>query len=159
MLTLGFAVEMALKHASLGFVGYWRVGFNVLDGVIVTTSLSELAMNLANQNSGRNGISSLRTLRLLRVLRSMKLLSHIQSLRKLANMIVKGFLALKDFMMLLALFLLIFSILGAKIFGGSPAFSREAAPDNYRSNFNSLWQSGYTVFQLLTGAESLPAAC
>lgn len=66
--------------------------------------------------------------------------------------LAQGFLALKDFMLLLLLFIFIFAILGLQQFGGSPAFEPGPNMLGYTPSFDTLWQSGYTVFQLLTGA-------
>ncbi|PNH02425.1 Voltage-dependent T-type calcium channel subunit alpha-1H [Tetrabaena socialis] len=65
----------------------------------------------------------------------------------------RGFYVLRDFMLLLALFIFIFSVLGLQQFGGLWSFTAEANPgwpDKARSNFDTLWVSGYTVFQILT---------
>lgn len=61
-------------------------------------------------------------------------------------MVLQGLLSLKDFMLLLSLFIFIFSILGMQIFGGYSHFGA------YRSSFDSLWKSSYTVFEILTGS-------
>lgn len=52
--------------------------------------------------------------------------------------------------MLLVLFIFIFSILGLQQFGGAAAFAPAPPAVGYNPNFDTLWQSGYTVFQLLT---------
>ncbi|GIL75525.1 hypothetical protein Vretifemale_5297, partial [Volvox reticuliferus] len=82
--------------------------------------------------------------------RSLRLLIRVESLRKLLRMVLKGFVVLKDFILLLALFIFIFSILGLQQFGGSPYFAPSPNNVGFSSNFDTLWQSAYTVFQLLT---------
>jgi hypothetical protein len=81
-------------------------GWNVLDGFIVIVSFIELGLG-----SG-SGLASLRTIRLLRVLRSAKLLKQLKSLRQLAHLIIRAFRDMKDFLLLLSLFLFIFTVLG-----------------------------------------------
>lgn len=61
-------------------------------------------------------------------------------------MVIQGLISLKDFMLLLSLFIFIFSILGMQIFGGYYDQQEE------RANFDSLWKSLYTVFEILTGS-------
>lgn len=100
------------------------------------------------------GCSALRSFRLLRVLRSLKVLRRNANLRRLFKLVLEGFLALRDFMLLLGLFLFIFAILGMQMFGGKEEFGRGATP-LYRKNFDSLWEALLTVFELLTGANWL----
>ncbi len=44
VLTILFTIEMVIKHAALGILGYWSNGFNVLDGIIVVASLVDLGL-------------------------------------------------------------------------------------------------------------------
>ena len=39
-----FMLELVIKHIALGLLGYWRQGFNVLDGIIVAASIAELGV-------------------------------------------------------------------------------------------------------------------
>ena len=48
ILTLGFVVEMVLKHVAMGVVVYWSNFFNCLDGVIVIISIVELLLRQGN---------------------------------------------------------------------------------------------------------------
>ncbi|XRA99340.1 voltage-dependent calcium channel T type alpha-1H [Pycnococcus provasolii] len=147
VLSIIFFVEFVLKHLGMSLTEYWSNGFNAMDGVIVGAWLAELALG----GGGASGLQALRTLRLLRVLRSMKLLRQFKELRRLMVLVIRGFIALKDFFLLLALFLFIFSVLGMQIFGGTRPFA-EATGMLARKNFNNIWISCYTVFELLTGA-------
>ena len=141
-----FSIELLLKHLGLGLWGYWSVGFNVLDGVTVVVSIIEVT-----SGGESSGLSSLRALRLLRILRSMKLLKQFKELARLMSMVLRGFIALKDFMLLMTLFIFIFALLGMNLFGGSEEFDSDHTWA-YRKNFNSIWEAAYTVFEILTGA-------
>ncbi|KAA6415257.1 MAG: voltage-gated ion channel superfamily [Trebouxia sp. A1-2] len=44
VLTILFTIEMVIKHAALGILGYWSNGFNALDGIIVIASLVDLGL-------------------------------------------------------------------------------------------------------------------
>ena len=141
-----FSIELLLKHLGLGLWGYWSVGFNVLDGITVLVSILEVS-----SGGESSGLSSLRALRLLRILRSMKLLKQFKELARLMSMVLRGFIALKDFMLLMTLFIFIFALLGMNLFGGSQEFDSDRTWA-YRKNFNSIWEAAYTVFEILTGA-------
>ncbi len=41
--TIIFVIEMVVKHAEFGFRGYWRSGWNRLDGVLMENKQWELA--------------------------------------------------------------------------------------------------------------------
>jgi hypothetical protein len=62
---------------------------------------------------------------------------------------LQGFVALKDFFLLLGIFIWIFAIIGMQQFGGEAAFSCENT-SLCRSNFDTLWEALYTSFQVLT---------
>ncbi|KAG2440697.1 hypothetical protein HXX76_003555 [Chlamydomonas incerta] len=149
-LTAGFILEFVIKHLGCGIVGYWRDPWNILDGLIVVLSIVEIILTYGPASGGGTNTQSLRTFRLLRILRSLKLLARVEALRKLMRMVIKGFVALKDFMLLLLLFIFIFSILGLQQFGGAASFAPAPQDVGYTANFDTLWQSAYTVFQLLT---------
>ena len=51
--TLIFLMEMIIKHKELGFRGYWKDGWNRLDGILVILSLpSVAALFVPNDYSG-----------------------------------------------------------------------------------------------------------
>lgn len=81
--TIIFTIEMVLKHCAYGFLKYWMNAYDVLDGIIVISSLIELAMN------GHGRLQSLRNFRLLRILRAFKLLRAFGGLRKLMKSVLK----------------------------------------------------------------------
>ncbi len=140
MLTWGFIAEFVVKHAGLGYVRYWTDPWNVLDGIIVLLSITEMVLVLALSGQSPAGLQALRTFRVLRILRSLRLLAQVPALRRLMKLIIKvrerrwwagrggdrdaghlctclsctalqAFVALKDFFLLLGLFIYIFAIL------------------------------------------------
>lgn len=52
--------------------------------------------------------------------------------------------SLRDFFLLLCLFVFIFIILGMQLFGGSPVYN-PAQTQSWRKNFNSFWEAFYAV--------------
>lgn len=116
-----------------------------MDGIIVIVSCIELGLG------GQSGLEALRTARLMRVLRSAKLLKQLGPLRALMHVVIQAFVDMKDFLLLLTLFLFIFSILGMGVFGGLKV------PDGdelFRADFDSLLRSFYSVFEALAGESS-----
>ncbi|GLI61880.1 hypothetical protein VaNZ11_004391 [Volvox africanus] len=150
VMTSAFLLEFVVKHLGLGLVGYWRNPWNLLDGAIVVSSAVELGLTYGPEAATPTNTQALSAFRMLRILRSLRLLARVEDLRKLLRMVLKGFVVLKDFMLLLVLFIFIFSILGLQQFGGSPYFAPSPNDVGFSSNFDTLWQSAYTVFQLLT---------
>ena len=140
LMTLAFALEMVLKLIGLGVVEYSSDRFNRFDAFIVVVGVVELA-------GAGAGISALRALRLLRVLRSLKILRRFRRMRVLMENVARGVGAMRDFLLVLFLFLFIFTILGMQLFGGSDGFAGE------RKNFDSFWNSFLIVFEVLTASD------
>ena len=61
--------------------------------------------------------------------------------------VARGVGAMRDFLLVLFLFLFIFTILGMQLFGGSDGFAGE------RKNFESFWNSFLIVFEVLTASD------
>eukprot|EP00232_Nephroselmis_pyriformis_P010825 CAMPEP_0182895992 /NCGR_PEP_ID=MMETSP0034_2-20130328/26006_1 /TAXON_ID=156128 /ORGANISM="Nephroselmis pyriformis, Strain CCMP717" /LENGTH=911 /DNA_ID=CAMNT_0025029849 /DNA_START=315 /DNA_END=3047 /DNA_ORIENTATION=- len=133
-----FVLEMVVKHLALGFVGYWREGWNILDGLIVIFGLVEAV------GSGAN-LSAIRVLRVFRVLRTLKVMKENKSMRKLLHCMIRGILGLREFGLLLLLFIFIFNIVGMQSFGGKDEFKGQ------RRTFDTFWQGFLTLFEMLTG--------
>lgn len=68
-------------------------------------------------------------------------------------------MALKDFFLLLGIFIWIFAIVGMQQFGGASAFSCDVNSEICRSNFDTLWEALYTAFQILTSESILSMLC
>lgn len=135
--TLIFLVEMIVKHREYGFKGYWKNGWNRLDGILVILSLPsfvELFIPLEMFN-----LSFLLIFRLLRVLRFFRVLHFFPNFSK----IVQGFkVALREsYAILLSFFVIIviFGLLNCSLF-------READPEHFQTPLRSI----YAVFQICT---------
>ena len=142
-LTLVFIVEMAVKLLGLGRKEYVADEFNVFDAVIVAVSIVELALapppfltgeavppaldangDRTPQSSG-GALSALRTFRLFRVL---KLATKFPSLQSLLRTIIRILRAVANFVVLLALFMYIFSLFGMQLFANKFHFDAEGFP-------------------------------
>jgi hypothetical protein len=70
-------------------------------------------------------------------------------LRNLVASLINSMRAIASLLLLLFLFIVIFSLLGMQVFGGKFNFV-DGKP---RANFDSFWEAMLTVFQILTGED------
>eukprot|EP00927_Polykrikos_kofoidii_P054656 TRINITY_DN49043_c0_g1_i1.p1 TRINITY_DN49043_c0_g1~~TRINITY_DN49043_c0_g1_i1.p1 ORF type:complete len:1629 (-),score=309.38 TRINITY_DN49043_c0_g1_i1:117-4424(-) len=121
MLTVAFLLEAAMKIFVLGFIrgngAYLRDPWNVLDFFVVVSST--VAIFIENEVLGLTGKASfltwLKGLRALRALRPIRVLSRNVGLKAIVNAIMQALPAIGDVMLVLLLFLVIFSILGVQL--------------------------------------------
>ncbi|XP_028397956.1 voltage-dependent L-type calcium channel subunit alpha-1D-like [Dendronephthya gigantea] len=141
-----FTVEMLLKIYCLGRTGYFGSLFNRFDCIVVLGSLLELVIT---ELTGLPpvGISVFRCVRLLRIF---KVTKHWTSLSNLVASLLNSMRSIAGLLLLLTLFMVIFSLLGMQTFGGRFNFDETSVP---RSNFDSFWTAVLTVFQILTGED------
>ncbi|GMF42977.1 unnamed protein product [Phytophthora fragariaefolia] len=108
--TTMFTFEMSIKIIALGLVlhkgAYLRIGWNVLDCVIVVTSI----VMLAESSSSRHSLRSLRTLRTFRAFRPLRVISRRPGLKLVVNALIEAIPAVLNVLIVCALFYLIFSI-------------------------------------------------
>lgn len=135
--TLAFVLEMALKQYAFGIRGYWRRGWNKLDGTLVLISLPSLLMPFM-EYEGAN-LSVLLVLRLLRVLKAFRVIHFFPKFSEL----VKGFkLAMRESWAILACYVVvifIFGLINCSLF-------KDLAPDYFETPTRSI----YSVFRLFT---------
>nr|AZP54645.1 voltage-dependent calcium channel type D subunit alpha-1 [Tetranychus cinnabarinus]QNJ46268.1 voltage-dependent calcium channel type l subunit alpha-1 [Tetranychus cinnabarinus] len=141
-----FTLEMFLKMYSLGLQGYFVSLFNRFDCFVVIGSISEIILT-KNQWMEPLGVSVLRCVRLLRIF---KVTKYWTSLRNLVASLINSMRAIASLLLLLFLFIVIFSLLGMQVFGGK---SNLPNGPKARANFDSFWQAMLTVFQILTGED------
>ncbi len=135
--TLIFLIEMLVKHAEYGLRGYWKDGWNKLDGTLVILSLPSIsALFIPNDYSG---LSLLMIFRLLRVLRFFRVLHFFPNFSK----VVQGFKTAmrQSYAILLsfAVIIIIFGLLNCSLF-------KEADPEHFQTPLRSI----YAVFQICT---------
>ncbi|XP_069795814.1 voltage-dependent L-type calcium channel subunit alpha-1D-like isoform X3 [Narcine bancroftii] len=141
-----FTCEMLVKMYSLGLQSYFVSLFNRFDcfvvcGGIVETILVELEV------MSPLGISVFRCVRLLRIF---KVTRHWQSLSNLVASLLNSMRSIASLLLLLFLFIIIFSLLGMQLFGGKFNFDETQTK---RSTFDNFPQALLTVFQILTGED------
>ncbi|XP_043563996.1 voltage-dependent L-type calcium channel subunit alpha-1D-like isoform X4 [Chiloscyllium plagiosum] len=141
-----FTCEMLVKMYSLGLQAYFVSLFNRFDcfvvcGGIIETILVELEI------MSPLGISVFRCVRLLRIF---KVTRHWQSLSNLVASLLNSMRSIASLLLLLFLFIIIFSLLGMQLFGGKFNFDETQTK---RSTFDNFPQALLTVFQILTGED------
>ncbi|XP_016396988.1 voltage-dependent L-type calcium channel subunit alpha-1D-like [Sinocyclocheilus rhinocerous] len=137
---------MLVKMYSLGLQAYFVSLFNRFDcfvvcGGIVETILVELEI------MSPLGISVFRCVRLLRIF---KVTRHWASLSNLVASLLNSMKSIASLLLLLFLFIIIFSLLGMQLFGGKFNFDETVTK---LSTFDNFPQALLTVFQILTGED------
>ncbi|KAK0132300.1 Dihydropyridine-sensitive L-type skeletal muscle calcium channel subunit alpha-1 [Merluccius polli] len=141
-----FAIEMLMKMYALGLPSYFMSLFNRFDCFVVSTGILELILVNMDIMSAM-GISVLRCIRLLRLL---KVTKYWTSLSNLVASLLNSMRSIACLLLLLFLFIVIFSLLGMQVFGGRFNFPNQPKP---RSTFDSFPQALISVFQILTGED------
>ena len=112
-----YTVEMLLKILGQGFVfnqgAYMRDSFNILDFFIVMSAYLSMM-----QEEGGDGGLSLSSLRAFRVLKPLRAVNNIPGLRLIVQSILSALPLLKDTIIVLLFFFLIFAIGGVNLFSG-----------------------------------------
>ncbi|KAG8510395.1 Sodium channel protein type 7 subunit alpha [Galemys pyrenaicus] len=103
-----FTTEMILKIIAMHPYGYFQVGWNIFDSLIVFHGLTELY--LAN-------VSGLATFRIFRLLRIFKLGKYWPTFKILMLTLNKSLVALKNMVLLLFIFTFFSAVVGQKLFG------------------------------------------
>ena len=127
-----YSVEMVLKIVGMGFYfsenAYIKDSWNILDFVIVTTSLPTALMSASEtvrpieeielEGEPDSGGFSVGAFRAFRVLRPLKTISSVKGLKVLMNALFSAIPLLQDTMVILMFFFIILSIAGSNLMGG-----------------------------------------
>uniref|UniRef100_A0A670KGZ7 Voltage-dependent L-type calcium channel subunit alpha n=1 Tax=Podarcis muralis TaxID=64176 RepID=A0A670KGZ7_PODMU len=141
-----FTMEMLLKMYSLGLQAYFVSFFNRFDCFVVCGGILETVL-VEFEIMQPLGISVLRCVRLLRIF---KVTRHWASLSNLVASLLNSMKSIASLLLLLFLFIIIFSLLGMQLFGGKFNFDETQTK---RSTFDTFPQALLTVFQILTGED------
>lgn len=137
--TLIFIIEMVVKHIEYGVRGYWRDGWNRLDGVLVILSLPSLVAFFVPAGMIGN-LSVLLVLRLLRVLRFFRIIHVFPNFSTIARNFGK---AMRDSYGVFAGFILLILIVALV----SCTLFRDLAPEYFATPIDSI----YAIFRICTG--------
>ncbi|EFB19889.1 hypothetical protein PANDA_013070, partial [Ailuropoda melanoleuca] len=105
-----FTAEMSLKIIAMHPYGYFQVGWNIFDSLIVFHGLAELYL------SNIHGMDLFRTFRVLRIF---KLAKYWPTFKILMQILNNSLVALKDLVLLLFTFTFFSAVVGLKLFGMS----------------------------------------
>uniref|UniRef100_A0A4W3J3S5 Voltage-dependent L-type calcium channel subunit alpha n=1 Tax=Callorhinchus milii TaxID=7868 RepID=A0A4W3J3S5_CALMI len=141
-----FTCEMLVKMYSLGLQAYFVSLFNRFDCFVVCGGIIETIL-VEFEIMSPLGISVFRCVRLLRIF---KVTRHWTSLSNLVASLLNSMRSIASLLLLLFLFIIIFSLLGMQLFGGKFNFDETQTK---RSTFDNFPQSLLTVFQILTGED------
>ncbi|XP_029456739.1 voltage-dependent L-type calcium channel subunit alpha-1D isoform X4 [Rhinatrema bivittatum] len=141
-----FTCEMLVKMYSLGLQAYFVSLFNRFDCFVVCGGITETIL-VELEIMSPLGISVFRCVRLLRIF---KVTRHWASLSNLVASLLNSMKSIASLLLLLFLFIIIFSLLGMQLFGGKFNFDET---QRKRSTFDNFPQALLTVFQILTGED------
>jgi len=137
--TLVFIIEMVVKHIEYGVRGYWRDGWNRLDGVLVLLSLPSVVAFFVPAGMIGN-LSVLLVLRMLRVLRFFRIIHVFPNFSTIAKNFGK---AMRDSYGVFAGFIVLILIVALV----SCALFRDSAPEYFATPIDSI----YAIFRICTG--------
>ncbi|EAR94798.2 cation channel family protein (macronuclear) [Tetrahymena thermophila SB210] len=142
-----FAIDMGLKLIGLGFALYCADRMNIFDGLIVILSIFDIIF--LSGSSGGSSFSAFRSLRILRVFRVLRVTRLLRSL-KFMKILIKVISSILDklfyIILLLILYIFIYTLIGMQLYGGSfLSVSR-----SNRMVFDSFLQASFSVYDLLT---------
>ncbi|TMS18872.1 Dihydropyridine-sensitive L-type skeletal muscle calcium channel subunit alpha-1, partial [Larimichthys crocea] len=137
---------MFIKMYALGLPSYFMSLFNRFDCFVVSTGIMELIL----VHMGIMSVMGISVLRCIRLLRLLKVTRYWTSLSNLVASLLNSVRSIACLLLLLFLFIVIFSLLGMQVFGGKFNFPNQPKP---RSTFDSFPQALITVFQILTGED------
>ena len=151
--TVVFSIEMVIKLIGLGLRGYCSDNMNLFDGIIVIISLVELGMAATSGSSKGGGpFGALRAFRLFRIFKVFR----SGDLRMLLESIILTVADIRDYTILLGLFIYVTSLMGMSFFASKVKFDDDGALDLKdgtppRANFDNIFSALLTVFEVIIG--------
>jgi Ion transport protein len=137
-----FAVEFALQLSALGAKRYFKSLSNMFDAVVVTVSIVELlGSGAASGMSALRSLKTFRVLKSLRVLRVVRTFKYLRALSLITEVLVESIAAFSAIGMLIALFMVVFAIMGLQVYG-------TAELDIEFPHFHTFFASLVMVFQV-----------
>ena len=119
-----YSVELVLKIVGLGFIfnkgAYLRDSWNILDFIIVSSAYASIMQSTGTPANGAGADEgfSLTGLRAFRVLRPLRTISSIEGLKVLMTALLSALPLLRDTVIILMFFFLIFAIGGVQMLMG-----------------------------------------
>ena len=143
-----FFVEFIIKHLGYGLAGYWSVGWNRLDGIIVLSSVVDTISPLMGDGVD---LGFMRALRVLRVMRAVRVLKAAPEAMAVMNSMVVSLMSMGGFLLVWLIFMLIYALLGTRLFGEGCVFQLDE--DAGRLSFKSFMRAMLTLFVTASGED------
>mmetsp|Transcript_55141 Transcript_55141/g.124132 ORF Transcript_55141/g.124132 Transcript_55141/m.124132 type:complete len:1891 (+) Transcript_55141:150-5822(+) len=124
---------------------YWLDSWNRFDFICVVATAVGIILKMPGINIDLGAATSV--IRILRIARLFRLLRFLKELNRLFMCFFISIPKLYNVMMILSLFLVLFSILGMSLFGTA----KLADTLNIHGNFQTFWRSFVTLFRASTG--------
>jgi hypothetical protein len=144
--TVIFTFEVIIKIIGFSIRGFIRDKFNILDAFVVISSIVEIFIS---GNGG--GLSVLRAIRLFRIFK----IFRMGDLRVLMDSIGITILGIGNYVILLFLFMYLYTLLGMQFFAGKFKFGSNGLYDKNgntpRENFDTIWEAFITVTIIMIG--------
>ncbi|CAK8695034.1 unnamed protein product [Clavelina lepadiformis] len=147
-----FVIEIVLKWID-DFKTFWKNVWNELDFYITIVSILPEVIRWFNGDAISSSLmSSLSFLRVLRITRLLKMVSRFEQARIILMSVSKAFSAMSFILLLLALFMWMFALMGEVIFGRYTQYDgrTEGIRLIYQKAFSGILWSFATLFQLMT---------
>ena len=154
--TVYFAFENVMRLIGYGIKNFLRDMINLFDFAIVLTSIVLITIDAAKgvPDPARGTITALRMVRIIRVF---KFSEQFKGFRSLVRTLSRTIVDLRDFMMLLLIFMVIFALLGRELYAYKVRFLPDgkatkdyAVGTSNRLNFDSFADAMVTVFVIIT---------
>ncbi|XP_066295061.1 voltage-dependent calcium channel type A subunit alpha-1-like isoform X11 [Branchiostoma lanceolatum] len=143
-----FGMECILKMIGFGPRNYFRDAWNVFDFITVVGSVTDILVSNFGGDFADNFIS-LSFLRLFRAARLIKLLRQGETIRTLLWTFIQSFKALPYVVLLIAMLLFIYAIVGMQVFGN---IALDDDTEIHRhNNFRTFIQGLMVLFRCATG--------
>ncbi|XP_019643323.1 PREDICTED: voltage-dependent calcium channel type A subunit alpha-1-like isoform X8 [Branchiostoma belcheri] len=143
-----FGLECILKMIGFGPRNYFRDAWNVFDFITVVGSVTDILVSNFGGDFADNFIS-LSFLRLFRAARLIKLLRQGETIRTLLWTFIQSFKALPYVVLLIAMLLFIYAIVGMQVFGN---IALDDDTEIHRhNNFRTFIQGLMVLFRCATG--------
>ena len=111
-----FVIELIVKVFAMGLImhnrAYLRYGWNVLDFVVVVSSLLSLTLQ------GATDAKILKVFRVIRVLRPLRAIKRSPGLKKVVDAIMQSMVSIMGLVMVATVFMFCFAIMGVALFKG-----------------------------------------
>lgn len=150
--TFVFFLEMLIKLFAYGFKGYFLDSFNTFDLVVVVVSVLDVLANLSGVSLGK-GTSVVSVFRGFRLLRIFKLARNWKTFHDLLKTIGRTMKDIRDFSILVLLFIVIYSLLGMEMYAHTIKINArdefDLSAGSPQSNFDNFVEAFASVFIVL----------